>query len=465
MNTMLNDLNDLISQKIRDQIIRGKDISVMEQLVFMVARYREILPRISVFFARKSLSHFEHREKEGECPVMKLIADLRSGLRTLTSPDPEIIRYGKTLRSHADIYRDQIAEFHEIAYTMYDRLRMMNHQKSLLLAMMSERDRSIAQQVRKSEELFISRISKGIITGTLYVLVIILLVSVMSFFLSRSVTRSVRRVIKGLRKASEGMIMASRLVSVSCSQLSEGTAEQASALEQTSASLEQIDIGVRQNAYHADKSEEIVLYVMENFGKAGEFMKQLLRSMDEISEMSRKAEKLIKTISVISLQTNLLALNAAIESARNHASGTGFSVVVEEVRTLASQTSEASKNTADIIKTTVVRVQEGFQLASEISKIFSDVEMNADKVAKMATKVAMDSSEQAAGVTQINKAVAELDIIVQNHAASGQELAGMAEELNSYGGNIDAFVWELAKLVGERKNSAIYSRSKMLPLD
>jgi methyl-accepting chemotaxis protein len=206
-------------------------------------------------------------------------------------------------------------------------------------------------------------------------------------------------------------------------QLAEGSAQQAAAIEQTSASLEQMSSMTRQNAGHAVEADTLMKSTNQVVLRVNESMGQLTVSMEQISRASEETQKIIKTIDEIAFQTNLLALNAAVEAARAGAAGAGFAVVADEVRNLAMRAAEAARNTAERIESTVKQVKGGRDLALKANGAFAEVARTAGKIGALVGDIANASNEQSQGIEQINKAVAEMDKVVQQNAATAAELA------------------------------------------
>ena len=216
--------------------------------------------------------------------------------------------------------------------------------KKALLAIMNKTDASMATSVEKG----IGELRKQIASGKTMGLIITLLIITFSYVLSRSITRSLRRVIRGLQKAFEEVSYTSGQVASSSWQLAESTSEQAASLEETAASLEEMNATIRQNADNADYGNQIVKGSADGVRAANQSMNQLTQSMQDISPASEEVRKIIKTIDEIAFQTNLLALNAAVEAARAGEAGAGFAVVADEVRNLAMRAADAAKNTTGI---------------------------------------------------------------------------------------------------------------------
>jgi methyl-accepting chemotaxis protein len=169
--------------------------------------------------------------------------------------------------------------------------------------------------------------------------------------------------------------------------------------------------------------------------------------MAEITKASEDTQKIVKTIDEIAFQTNLLALNAAVEAARAGEAGAGFAVVAEEVRNLAMRAAEAAKNTANLIEDTVKKIDTGSHLVERTSTAFSQVSGNTDKVGVLVSEISQASQEQARGIAQVNKAMADMDRVVQQIAASAEESAAAAEELHAQCGQAQDHVGDMAGVI------------------
>ena len=283
-------------------------------------------------------------------------------------------------------------------------------------------------------------IVSGIILATIVALFIAL-------FLSKTVSDPFRKIFQGLKSFSRGELegvgqqfntVVSGLsngaenVSSASERMAAGASEQAASIEETSASLEEISSMTRQNAENANQADELMKNTNQVVAKANDSMKGLTNSMKEISKASEETQKVVKTIDEIAFQTNLLALNAAVEAARAGEAGAGFAVVADEVRNLAMRASDAAKNTADLIESTVTKVNEGGRQVESTNESFIQVAESSSKVGNIVGEIAVASGEQSSGIEQINKAISEMDKIVQESAASTEEMASQAQELRGF---------------------------------
>jgi methyl-accepting chemotaxis protein len=266
--------------------------------------------------------------------------------------------------------------------------------------------------------------------------------------IGRSVTKPVRKAVEGLSKASEEVASAADQVSVSSQSLAEGASEQAAAIEETSSSLEEISSMTRQNAENAGQAKSLMDQTALTVAKTNESMIQLTGSMHEISKVSEETQKIIKTIDEIAFQTNLLALNAAVEAARAGEAGAGFAVVADEVRNLAMRAAEAAKNTALLIEGTVKTVKVGSEVMEKTRAEFSGVSSTVTKAGELVGEIAAASNEQAQGIEQVNRAVSEMEKVVQQNAASAEESASASEEMSAQAACLLDFVKDLVKVVG-----------------
>jgi methyl-accepting chemotaxis protein len=296
--------------------------------------------------------------------------------------------------------------------------------------------------------------ARSIVVTSDYVLLVglliaILLGSVLAWLITRSITRPIGRIITGLRSGADHAATAAYQVSSSAQQLAEGASEQAAAIEETSSSLEEMSSMTRQNAEHAGQTKQLMAQTKKILTTANQSMERLSASMQNISKASVETQKIIKTIDEIAFQTNLLALNAAVEAARAGEAGAGFAVVADEVRNLAMRAAEAAKNTAQLIEGTVKTVKEGTDLVETTGKEFAQVAASTSQMGDLIGEVAAASQEQALGIEQVNRAVTEMDKVVQRNAANAEESASASEELNAQAQHLRSYVGDLVALVGE----------------
>jgi methyl-accepting chemotaxis protein len=198
--------------------------------------------------------------------------------------------------------------------------------------------------------------------------------------------------------------------------------------------------GNAQNAVQASKLSD---GTNEIASRGEQDIRVLVQSMADLSKQSKQIADIITVIEDIAFQTNILALNAAVEAARAGEQGKGFSVVADAVRTLAQKSAGASKDIAVLIKQSVEKIEQSSRQASLSGQVLSDLLQSANKVAQINTAIAAANEEQANGVTQISKAMNQLDQVTQVNAATSEEAAASAEELSAQAKMLDRVVGEL----------------------
>lgn len=270
----------------------------------------------------------------------------------------------------------------------------------------------------------------------------------LAFFAVRSITKPLNRAISSLNDGAEQVASASGQVSSSSQQLAGGTSEQAASIEETSASLEEMSSMTKQNADNAGQADGLMKEASDVVTTANDSMGRLTTSMADISKASEETSKIIKTIDEIAFQTNLLALNAAVEAARAGEAGAGFAVVADEVRNLAMRAADAAKDTAVLIEDTVKKIGEGSGLVETTNDAFTQVSESAAKVGELVSEIAAASGEQADGIEQVNRAVVEMDKVVQQNAASAEESASASEEMSAQAEQMRGIVNDLKVLTG-----------------
>lgn len=237
--------------------------------------------------------------------------------------------------------------------------------------------------------------------------------------------------ISEILKAAEGIDVSSKQVSEGSQSLSSGAAEQAASIEELNASIAEISQKTRENAESATNADKIAVEVKADVSSGTAKMGNMVSSVNEISEAASNISKIIKVIEDIAFQTNILALNAAIEAARAGTYGKGFAVVAEEVRTLAARSSDAAKETTQLIEASISKAAEGEEIAKGTSDAFEQIENGVAKTAEIINLIAKSSNDQATGIAQINKGIEQVSKIVQMNSATAEESAAASEELFS----------------------------------
>lgn len=213
--------------------------------------------------------------------------------------------------------------------------------------------------------------------------------------------------------------------------LAEGATEQASAIQQLSASIAEISQQVNQNATDAANANRASSDAEFKIKSASKEMDAMLLAMGEIGETSTKIGNIIKTIDDIARQTNILALNAAVEAARAGAAGKGFAVVADEVRNLAGKSAEAVNDTTSLIENALQAVQNGRKITDSTAKTLNDVIVATLKSTELINHIAEASNAQATSISQVTLGVDQISAVVQTNSATAEESAASSEEMSS----------------------------------
>ncbi len=275
----------------------------------------------------------------------------------------------------------------------------------------------------------------------------IILGILVSVFLVRSLTGTLNRIISSLGDGSEQVASASLQVSSASHSLAEGSSRQAASLEQTTASLEELAATVKQNSLNAEECNQLVLQTHEKTREVHKSIRATKEFMETISNSGESIKKIIKNIDEIAFQTNLLALNASVEAARAGQAGAGFAVVADEVRALAMRAAEAAKTTDDLIGETARQIELGSAQIQETLTKFYDMGESAKKVNSLVGEIAGASKEQAQGIEHLNQAMLEIDRVVQQNAASAEESASAAAQLQAQSESMREIVGNLDSMV------------------
>lgn len=242
--------------------------------------------------------------------------------------------------------------------------------------------------------------------------------------------KSLVQVISEVRQGSEGIKLTTSEVAAGNHDLSARTEQAASNLEETAASMEEMSSAIKQSAESARLATQLVGDAERSAQLGGEVVGQVVSTMSEITESSRKIGDIIGVIDGIAFQTNILALNAAVEAARAGEAGRGFAVVASEVRSLAGRSAEAAKEIKALIGNSVGKVEHGSSLVSQAGETMQEIVANVVKVREIIGELSVAANEQADGVAQINVAIANLDKMTQQNAALVEQGAAAASSMN-----------------------------------
>ena len=274
------------------------------------------------------------------------------------------------------------------------------------------------------------------------------LVAAIVIFTVRGINRVLNQAIRELDEGASQVASTSAEVSSLSQQLAQGASEQAASLEETSASSEEMASMTRKNVVHSQQAAKFMDSMSQLVLEANRTLGDMLASMREISSSSGKISKIIKVIDEIAFQTNILALNAAVEAARAGEAGMGFAVVADEVRNLAQRSARAAKDTASLIEESILKSDAGSTKLGEVVASIRAITDGASRVKSLVDEMAASSREQAEGIEQIARAVAQVDQVTQRTTASAEESASASEQLSSQSRAIVTVAQHLQALAG-----------------
>ncbi|CEP37300.1 MULTISPECIES: methyl-accepting chemotaxis protein [unclassified Halomonas] len=223
-------------------------------------------------------------------------------------------------------------------------------------------------------------------------------------------------------------------------ELSARTEQAAANLQQTSASMEEIAAVVNNASDSAQQADQLALSTKELAQQGLHSMHSVEQTMDTINDSSAEISNIVSLIDSIAFQTNILALNASVEAARAGEHGRGFAVVAQEVRILASRSSDASKSIATLINTSLSRTKSGVDQVKQTGNTMQEMVKSIERVADVIAEISAGAKEQSVGIGQVNDAVNELDSMTQHNASMVEETSAAAAELSDQANRLSTLV-------------------------
>lgn len=246
----------------------------------------------------------------------------------------------------------------------------------------------------------------------------------------RELNRDLSSTLGQINRSADQVASGSDQVSIGAQALSQGATEQAAAVEELATTISGISQQVKDTASNALEAREQSSTAGDEVEQCNNQMRDMMAAMEEITRKSNEIGKIIKTIEDIAFQTNILALNAAVEASRAGIAGKGFAVVADEVRNLASKSSAASKDTAELIESSIKAVARGTEIADSTAqsliKVVDEVRVASSKV----DMIADAAEEQASAIEQVTLGVDQISSVVQTNSATAVQSAAASQELS-----------------------------------
>ena len=245
----------------------------------------------------------------------------------------------------------------------------------------------------------------------------------------RAMQESLRSMVLRMRHSSTDILHSSGEIASGAMDLSARTEQAAASLEESASAMEEIASTVTNTAQNTSMAAMTARENAQKAAEGGKVMEEMVQTMSAIRQSSARIGEIIGTIDGIAFQTNILALNAAVEAARAGEAGRGFAVVAGEVRSLAQRSAEAAKEIKQLINASVEKVDTGSRLVADAGSTMADIVQSVQRVTDMIGEITAASTEQGAGVSQVNQAVGNLDQMTQQNAALVEESAAAAQSL------------------------------------
>jgi methyl-accepting chemotaxis protein len=278
-------------------------------------------------------------------------------------------------------------------------------------------------------------------------LLAILVAAASLYIMERQVSTPLRDISQRLAEGARKVAQSASQVSTASQSLFEDCSHQAASLEETAASSEEIRSMAESSTQNCGSTANLVSMSQNKFILTNQSLAELTRAMTEITSSSTQISKIIKLIDEIAFQTNILALNAAVEAARAGSAGLGFAVVAEEVRNLSQRCAQAASDSSLMITESIAKCESGKARLDDVTAAIRAITEESTKVKALVDEINTGSAEQTNGISQIARAICQMEKITQASSANAQSGAAVASELNTESESLNEIVRILSNVV------------------
>lgn len=284
------------------------------------------------------------------------------------------------------------------------------------------------------------------------ILVMIFVIIAVVLTIVKDIVNSMDKITRDLHASSSEVSSTSSKLDAASQRLAEGSTEQAASIQETSSTLEETSSMVQQNRDNTKQAAVLAQQSKNYANKSNAEMQNMMVAMEDLKRSSAEISKIIKVIDEIAFQTNILSLNAAVEAARAGDAGKGFAVVAEEVRSLAQRSAQAAKDTTVIIESNIAMSDHGAQIAKEVQESIAEIDSQSKKVSELLDEISVATDEQAQGVSQIHKAVTQMEAVLASNASTAEESASASKALYAQTINMNGIISNLETFVKGQSN-------------
>ncbi len=246
--------------------------------------------------------------------------------------------------------------------------------------------------------------------------------------------------LKNINEASVQVALGSGQLAEGAQLLAEGATEQASTIEELTATIENVSKLAQDSAARAENTYYMVEDAEKKAERSQEELKELTNAMERINSTSMEIQNIIASIEDIASQTNLLSLNASIEAARAGEAGRGFSVVADQIRKLAADSSQAAVNTKELIEKSLMEIGKGNDITNKTVYALNEILDIMKSFSSTIKGTSMLSNNQAELLKQVEAEVEQISEVVQNNSSAAQETSATSEELLAQSENLRKLV-------------------------
>jgi len=447
-NATINILDEEISAKSLDMMLKGEDATPFQQLTIIIPELHESFLEINLRLFDMGLKHFETNIGEQQHPLLSMSDNLSLRLLSMTSPIDSIAGHYEQLKKTVQLYRETVAQLHPAARTFKMRRAALEQMKETLLAQLEVIDTRMADTMAATAQTMMFKIEKGARIGSAVALAVLFSISILVFLVGRTITRSINKIVIRVKDIAEGE--GDLTVSLADNARDE-TGALAHQLNRFIANLREMIREISGNAVTLNRFAGDLSSVS---GRMSEEVETVSSKSGQVATTAEDMSVKINTMAVASdeINDNITAISSATEQMSQNMNSAASSI--EEMNTVVSAISENAQEGAGMTACAQETAQIASDAMNELNDAVNEIGDIIDVIGQIASRtnlLAINARIEAASAGNAGKGFAvvanEIKALAVRSAKAASEVTDHIESIQKRTGNAIKVFADLSAII------------------